>query len=468
MVPTKDIELRRYLEQVQEKDAILVSRVVVPGRFESEVTHRWGDIGEDDLAAVVQALFKFGSAQNRDPSYVVTAPSGGRGESLPGLWRVASVRPNLPEEPHGVYRVLRKGYATSVMDDEARVPASSQFKNLIDDAEAWEVMYPAIAPESLNAVEDAILTRGSMTSPVFGRTPVTGTLLLVGLKSMEIDDGSHEVTAAYTRVKATVQTSERGGADYYGYTRGTETKNNDTPADLPLPGSDSFDSSDSFAGTVSGGPLDYLENVTNTADNLGKYTISRERRYPILRIHGYSWKVYPADSFFYRMASVTRYYNLPNLPVIADDIAKYTQVSPSFTKNDFGLWDGTISILPDVSNSSSSDGQEFWKEGPTIHSDVDWFYRDSWYKRVTTITTYTRSYQTNSKGACARGWTWYEGDEIGVNEPSGKLRPLKGSKWERGRGGGILFTKVTKIEVAVTLVTAAEVFSDMHQVVGSV
>ena len=132
---------------------------------------------------------------------------------LAGLWRVADLRKNDPqEEGPAIIETLVYGWMTAGTDAttwaandlESRLSAFREYnvtpvKDVMGINRTYLVVYPNVAYTSHKAFVTALLVRGDVVDPIFGKAAkLVGTFLFTSAKAQETEDGGCMVIATLT------------------------------------------------------------------------------------------------------------------------------------------------------------------------------------------------------------------------------------------------------------------------------
>jgi hypothetical protein len=128
-----------------------------------------------------------------------------RNERLDGFWRSSGWEVTHPDfrsrDKAAFIQTFRRGYALEYKDTEAFLLGISQSANAEDRAHS--VVWPNIRPDKADGVHSALLARGTLTNPTFGKSTLTGRFVISGLQdTLQQNDGAHNITGTLTKVNA--------------------------------------------------------------------------------------------------------------------------------------------------------------------------------------------------------------------------------------------------------------------------
>jgi hypothetical protein len=198
--------------------------------------------------------------------------------------------------------------------------------------------------------------------------------------------------------------------------------------------------------TLTAGENDLASDEVQQTEYPGVKRKSRTVRRPKEKSWSYSWTV--TKGVTNRTATMRQYRNQASVPDIASDTAAL-RVSPNFTKNDYGLYDGSVLEYPLF--PATNDDAATYESGELEETEISYHYdaeQDKTYKHATTYTYEERTYRRSLTGACYKGWEWYDG-------------ALNGSHYSVG-AEQIMFKKVTKIDYEVTEAFSGRTGSSSH------
>jgi len=198
--------------------------------------------------------------------------------------------------------------------------------------------------------------------------------------------------------------------------------------------------------TLTAGENDLASDEVQQTEYPGVKRKSRTVRRPKEKSWDYSWTV--TKGVTNRTATMRQYRNQASVPDIASDTAAL-RVSPNFTKNDYGLYDGSVLEYPLF--PATNDDAATYESGELEETEISYHYdaeQDKTYKHATTYTYEERTYRRSLTGACYKGWEWYDG-------------ALNGSHYSVG-AEQIMFKKVTKIDYEVTEAFSGRTGSSSH------
>lgn len=187
---------------VAENESILVGRSSLPLLGTTQITRHWPRVLDLHTRKAVAFLDDYTSAKNSTKRFSVVDPVTGEGKTKhDGTWRCAGNRMSESGEEEGIYQVLRKGYATSLDDDESRIryiSGNPETKSLVM-AQYW----PNLDPDYVGPLTNTLNGTTTVTDPKhhLGKT-LTGTFAVSQVRGDLAEDGSGLIVRILSQVTA--------------------------------------------------------------------------------------------------------------------------------------------------------------------------------------------------------------------------------------------------------------------------
>jgi len=162
---------------------------------------------DGQVMAALEWFETYADAANRNPQKWIDRPYISATERLPGRWRLVTVRTasERGEDP-GIYLLLREGWATSLVQSEARF--SGVQGNPADGTLSFTRYWPNIDPDKTAALAATLKTTATVTDPLINNVKQSGTFAVSGVSSQVMDgDGSGVVSQVLTQMTALTITS---------------------------------------------------------------------------------------------------------------------------------------------------------------------------------------------------------------------------------------------------------------------